>query len=206
MRIIWKDILGYEGIYQVSNTGMVKSLNYSNTKKPRILKQSLTYDGYPKILLSKDGKRTNYDVHVLVARAFVPNPLNKPQVNHIDGNKLNNHSSNLEWCTPIENTRHAIANGLRSTSARSYKRNGEHYASKPILQYSLDGDFIKLWDCYSEAARFYNCDPCSLVNCTKGRIQTVRGFIWRPYDGNGIVKNIQVQHIRNRKSIERKYS
>lgn len=205
MSELWKDIPGYEGLYQVSNTGKIKSLNYLNTKKEHLLKQSLTYDGYPKLALSKNGKKTNFDVHILVAKAFVHNPANKSQVNHIDGNKLNNNASNLEWCTPKENTNHAIKAGLRQASNIKYTHGKEHHGSKPVLQYDLDGNLIKVWDCFSDAARFYNCNPASIVNCTKGRIQTIRGYVWRQYNGSCLEDKIVLPHIRNRESLINKY-
>lgn len=117
---IWKDIEGYKGYYQVSNCGRVKSLQRFKScgkggfiQKERIMKQSLTTTGYKKVELSKDGKRKSMKVHRLVAMAFIDNPDNKPDVNHIDGNPLNNHLVNLEWCTESENINHAIRTGLK---------------------------------------------------------------------------------------------
>ena len=92
---IWKDILGYEGLYQVSNYGRVRSLKYG---KEKILKQQINTDGYLHIDLYKNKKRKNYNVHRLVTIAFLENPNNYPQVNHKDENKQNNHIDNLEWC------------------------------------------------------------------------------------------------------------
>ena len=118
---VWKDIEGYEGLYQVSNFGNIKSLpkvrhNGRGTyiQKEKILKPSNTSTGYKKIELCKDGKRKGFKVHRLVAIAFIPNPDNKPEVNHIDGNKINNNIDNLEWVTSSENTIHAYETGLNS--------------------------------------------------------------------------------------------
>ena len=115
----WKDIKNYEGLYQVSNLGNVKSLerNKSNGKglvkiDEKILTQNITNWGYCKVALYKNGARKYYKVHRLVAEAFIPNPNNKEQINHIDGNKLNNNVNNLEWNTRIENMNHARINGL----------------------------------------------------------------------------------------------
>lgn len=108
---VWKDIEGYEGIYQVSSIGEVKSIFYN--KKPKILKRSKTTTGYYKVELYKDKNRKSFKVHRLVAKAFILNPESKPNINHIDGNPLNNHVNNLEWCTQKENVLHAIETGLK---------------------------------------------------------------------------------------------
>lgn len=115
----WKDIEGYEGIYQVSNYGNVKSLarQRRNSKgiymqKEKLLSLTNTSTGYKKVELVKNGKKKGYKVHRLVAMAFIDNPENKPEVNHIDGNKINNHVDNLEWVTSSENSIHAYKTGL----------------------------------------------------------------------------------------------
>ena len=101
MKEIWKDIEGYEGKYQVSNMGRVKTLNYRNSGKEQILHSNPT-GGYCIVGLCKT-KRKTYYIHRLVAAAFVPNPENKPEVNHINHNKRDNRASNLEWVTQYEN-------------------------------------------------------------------------------------------------------
>lgn len=119
MNEIWKDINGYEGLYQVSNTGKVKSLVGWNGRKyvPRekILSKTKTSTGYYKVELAKCKTKKSFKVHRLVAMAFIPNEESKPHINHKDGNPLNNNVDNLEWCTPKENIEHAIATGLRKT-------------------------------------------------------------------------------------------
>lgn len=111
---IWKDIEGYIGLYQLSNLGRVKSLSRFNSRTERILKtNSVSKSGYIIICLSKDNIKFGIALHRLVAEAFIPNPEGKMQVNHIDGNKLNNTVDNLEWNTASENTIHAINNKLR---------------------------------------------------------------------------------------------
>lgn len=123
---IWKDIEGFEGYYQVSNYGQVKSLDryiectngdihYTRHVPERILRQQLDCDGYYRINLIRSNHEKGFGVHRLVAQAFVPNPENKPTVNHIDGNKQNNHVSNLEWATYQEQNDHAVKLGLRSS-------------------------------------------------------------------------------------------
>lgn len=112
---IWKDIAGYEGKYQVSNLGRVRSLQYHNTKGIRrigYLKTAVDNKGYLRCALSKNNKLTTFKVHRLVASAFISNEENLPQINHKDGNKLNNHVKNLEWCNNSQNQLHAYATGL----------------------------------------------------------------------------------------------
>lgn len=117
----WRDIKGYEGYYQISNKSRVKSLARKRHKtkhgkggwlKERILKQSVNSDGYFTVVLTKKGIRKPYKVHRLVAKYFIPNKEGKPEVNHIDGDKLNNDIGNLEWVTKAENVRHAYKNNL----------------------------------------------------------------------------------------------
>jgi hypothetical protein len=120
---IWKDISDYEGLYQASSLGRIRSLDrYKITKnrygkikakiKGIFLKPSINHDGYYEIVLSKNGKSKMFRLHRVIAKTFLDNLENKPQVNHIDGNKLNNNINNLEWCTCKENINHAWENGL----------------------------------------------------------------------------------------------
>lgn len=120
MAEIWKDIEGYEGLYQVSNYGKVKILpkfrnNGTNgyVSKEKLMKQCKHNLGYLFVVLSKNGKYKHFYVHRLLTQAFIPNPDNKPHVNHIDGNKQNNSIDNLEWCTAKENVIHAFKTGLK---------------------------------------------------------------------------------------------
>jgi len=115
----WKSIAGYEGIYEVSNCGNVKSLNYRTTGNQNLLSLFLTglrKRRYRLVHLSIAGKAKKMQVHRLVAMAFVPNPENLPCVNHIDNDPLNNHATNLEWCTVRYNTSHGY--GFRKTSSK----------------------------------------------------------------------------------------
>lgn len=126
---IWKDIKGYEGMYQVSNNGLVKSLDrmvkFRGTEVPkrqegRILKPGIS-KGYKKVVLMKDGERRNFSVHRLVANAHISKTSDGyDTVNHLDGDKLNNNATNLEWCSVYGNTIHAIDNGLKPVGSKHY--------------------------------------------------------------------------------------
>lgn len=111
---IWKDIDGFEGLYEISNKGRVKTLKPRRGMKSKEGLIAVTHDswGYPRVLIYKDKKVHAKRIHRLVAINFIPNPLNKVSVNHIDGNKLNNHVDNLEWSTWKENSDHAVMTGL----------------------------------------------------------------------------------------------
>ena len=116
---MWKDISGYEGLYQVSNFGRVKSLprtvrtrSGTGERSERIISGGTYSNDYNFVCLRKNGFNRNHSIHRLVAEAFIPNPSNLPTVNHIDGNKQNNYVENLEWCTQGENLKHAIKIGL----------------------------------------------------------------------------------------------
>jgi hypothetical protein len=185
MQDIWKDIPGYEGHYQASTSGKIRSTKFfRHNGVTRELKQQHTYDGYCRVALTIKNVQKSVTVHILVAKTFIPNPENKSQVNHIDGNKDNNSVSNLEWVTPKQNIQHSIKLGLRHTELRQYPLGGDHYASKPIYQYDFSGNLIKKWDCVSEAARYYSCNPCTIINCSKGRIKSCKGYMWRSFSEN----------------------
>lgn len=125
---IWKDIIGYEGLYQISNLGNIKALEKSVWNGqgyihfPEIIrKPNPDKDGYLNITLSNCGKVKTYKIHRLVAEMFIPNLKNKPQVNHKDGNKTNNCADNLEWCTNQENQQHAYRTGLKNQKRRKQR-------------------------------------------------------------------------------------
>ena len=181
MEEVWKDIPGYEGRYFASNFGRIKSRNIQH-KQDYILSQINGRGGYLIINIIENGKHVQHSVHQLVASAFIPNPENKPQVNHIDGDKKNNRVDNLEWVTAKENVAHAIRTGLANHHGMKGKFGALNHCSKPVFQFSKSGELIKRWDCISEAARFYNHKPCQIINVCAGRLKTCAGFIWRYTD------------------------
>ena len=173
---IWKDIKGYEGKYQVSNKGRIKSLSRAiphlggfRVIPERIMVQHVSSTtGYYMVHLCKDKKYEWMLTHRIVAMTFIPNPNNLPFVNHKDEIKTNNEVSNLEWCTPAYN--------LDYSNVRQKQRDA---ISKEIEQYDFDGRFIKRYkNCY-EAGRILNVSPSSLRLCCIGKIGSCRGFIWK---------------------------
>ena len=183
MREIWKDIAGYEGIYQVSNLGNVKSLSFGpkNIRRSgnvKLLRQTPSNCGYYKVELYNNGKSKILYVHRLVAQTFLPNPNNKPQVNHIDGNKAHNSVDNLEWVTRSENQKHAFKTGLTKSPMKG-KFGKLNPLSKKVDQYDTNGNFIKTWDSIADISRFYACSRSTISNCLNGRIKTCKGYIFK---------------------------
>lgn len=154
---IWRDIDGFDG-YQVSNLGNVRSLNYNGTGNVQILKSSLSGSNraYKSVSMQVADKVIRRNVHRLVARAFIPNPNDLPEINHIDENGTNNKVSNLEWCDRIYNL-----NCNRTQKFSDSK-------SIPILQLNLEGTLVKEWKSQTEAARVLGLDLGSLSHCLHG--------------------------------------
>lgn len=179
MQEIWKDVVGYEGLYKVSNFGNVMSFQPNCRNHSQYL-APFDNGGYFRVTLTKNRKRTNHLVHRLVADAFIPNPESKEAVNHIDGCKTNNHIDNLEWVTKGENTRHAIKIGLRPSyvTPKGYKRT-KRYRSKKVYQYDKNGNLLKEWDCAIEAAEALGFTKNFILRCCRGERMTYMGFIWR---------------------------
>ena len=160
---IWKDIKGYEGDYQVSSYGRVKS--YKNGKE-KILKPRLTTRKYLQVHFCKNKIVKNFQVHRLVALAFLPNPQNFPHINHKDENKMNNNLENLEWCDAKYNN--------------NYGNHGKRISEslgKKIDQYTLDGKFVKEWESTMECER-NGYDHSNVAACCRGKRKTYKGFIW----------------------------
>jgi hypothetical protein len=164
---VWKDVVGFEGKYQVSNLGNVKSMDYGRTKQERLLKPATTDYGYLRCGLRKDGHTKMMHTHRLVAEAFIPNPDNKRDVNHINGVKTDNRVENLEWCTEQENNVHALKMGIRKP-----------YTIK-LLQYDMQGAIIREWNSSAEAERSTGISQGNIRNCCHGKRPSAGGYIWR---------------------------
>lgn len=169
MEEIWKDIVGYEGLYQVSNLGNVRSVK----RKVKLLRHGQDKErGYKNVILYRNGTRKMWLVHRLVAIAFVNNPENKPQIDHIDGNPSNNVVTNLRWCTVKENLNFELAHRNRINSHTQIK-------GKKIKQFTQNGDLINEWDSISSAARFFNITREGIRDCCLGKQKTAFGYIWK---------------------------
>ena len=172
----WRDVKGYEGIYQVSNEGRVKALeryvdNFWGTKqyvRERILKSYPT-KGYLTLSLSKNGVPKKFYVHRLVAEAFITNPNNYPQINHRDENTQNNKVENLEWCDSKYNMNYGTIK--ERCKLNQPKR-------KKVFQYTLDGDLVKIW-CSSRECGKDGFIQSGVSACCRGKIKNYKGFIWR---------------------------
>ena len=171
MEEIWKDIPGYDGWYQVSNIGRVKSYKYG---KEQILKP---YDlkGYNRIALCVDDKRKHILVHRLVAETFIPNPLNLPCINHRNEIKTDNSVYNLEWCDHKYNNSYGT-HGLKISNKLKGRKNS--WLAKTVLQYTLDGQLVREWSSTRECGR-NGFDQGAVSKCCRGEIKQYKGFIFK---------------------------
>jgi hypothetical protein len=170
---IWKDVVGYEGYYQVSNLGRVKSLPRVNSKYPEtILKQWYIRKGYLQCQLSINNIRKAFYVHRLVAIAFIENPNNLPFINHKDEIKSNNVVYNLEWCTNIYNVNYGTGRIRARASLISKSR------ARPLLQFSIDGKFIRQFKSLKEAS-LCGFPKSSISRCCNGLYPSAVGFKWQ---------------------------
>jgi|LGOV01.1.fsa_nt_gb hypothetical protein len=158
---IWKDIKDYEGLYQVSNMGRISNFKH-------IMKLSIDTGGYPKVKLCNKTKHITHIVHRLVAITFIPNQLNKSQVNHIDGNKLNNRITNLEWVTQSENMLHAYKNNLNKNTTK-----------KQVQMLSLDGIVLNTFKSISLASKQTRINRGNISSCVNGNLKTAGRKRWQ---------------------------
>lgn len=176
--------------YKINTKGEVFSYLKPTVGKGRIiadqgkkLKPFKTNKGYLKVTI----RNKNLSVHRLVAMAFIDNPLNKPQINHIDGNKENNEVSNLEWVTNSENHKHKMDNNLnvapKGEEHYLYGKKGDkHHSSRKVVQLSLSGEYLNTFGSIREGGRYLGIDYTSIVKCCRGKIKSSGGFKWVYYD------------------------
>ena len=177
---VWRDINDYEGLYQVSNFGRVRSLDRQawngrvwHDKKGVLLALRKHNAGYLAVTLSKEGKAGYFLVHRLVGEAFLERPPNKSEVNHIDENKHNNHVENLEWVTPKENMNH----GTRvERCLDKFKETG---FVKKVVQMDLEGNFIAEYESQIEASRQTGVRQGNISSAILGKYKTAGGYKWK---------------------------
>ena len=188
MEEIWKDIEGYEGIYQVSNLGRVRSLDRYYTKPhPRngvptkyfkrgsIITNHTLRNGYTNVMLKFEGGKKNFMVHRLVAKAFVPGYFEGADVNHKDSNRQNNHADNLEWMTRRDNL---MYNNDKNASAMEQIHRSQR---KPIIQMTMDGEYIREWPSIYAAHLALGLDSKSISGACRQRygMKTCGGYRWK---------------------------
>lgn len=180
----FRSVKGYEGIYEISNYGRCRRISYNTSDKeakiaqfglPHYLKPNESQDGYYRYALCVDNKTKLVPAHRLVLLAFdVPNPYNKPMVNHIDNNPKNNYIENLEWCTHTENMAHMIKQGRKVTY-----RGKDHVESKCVLQYDKNGNLINEYGSSGEASRKTGFLSGHIREACRGTLKTYKGYIWK---------------------------
>ncbi len=185
---LWKPIPGYEKDYEVSSIGNVRSLRFANKgegKKGigiRNLKPILSSHGYYVVNLHKNGHMKQFLVHRLVAQAFIPNPHNYQVIDHIDTITTNNNIGNLRWCTPKDNVNNPISSKRRIEKCKRIfqgKFGKDSFVHREVLQYTLDGIFIKEWECMSDAWKSLGIDSGSITKACKGIQKSAGGYIWK---------------------------
>lgn len=188
----WRQVAGYEGIYEVSNLGNV----YSHVSK-RNLKNQIDWKGYVRMSLTKNRINTKARLHRLVAIAFIDNPDNYLEVNHKDEIKLNNYANNLEWCTTQYNNSygtkrerlsaylkgHAVSEETRlkisqSNLGKKGVKGAKNNRSKPILQYDLDMNFINRYESIGQAAKLNSFNHSAIICCCQGKYKKYKSSIW----------------------------
>lgn len=176
----WRPIKGYEGLYEVSNMGNVRSLDRVGYQrhwqgglsryfhKGHILKPHKRSNGYMCITLKKDGQKITHNIHRLVAISFIPKPNGKDCINHLDANPQNNDVSNLEWCTQSENIQYAYDHGTKTPPHQ-----------KKVGQYDFDGNLIKIWNSQTEPEKALGIFQANIYKVCNGKRKQAGGYIWR---------------------------
>ena len=175
---IWKDIKGFEGLYKVSEKGCVYSMPRPGTKGGLL---EYIYDGtYYRVSLYKNGVRKRFFVHRILMETFVPNPLKKPEVNHIDGVKTNNDLKNLEWVTRSENQLHAYSIGLQKPNVREAHKVRHEQTKRKVVQLDMNGKEIQVFNSIQEAAKHIGKDDGTHISAVaRGKRNSTGGFKWK---------------------------
>ena len=178
MEEVWKPVPGYEGLYEVSNLGNVRSINWRNTGVVKNLYLKTHNKGYLQVELAKDGIKKSFVVHRLVATAFLPNPLAYPEVNHKDENKKNNVVENLEWCSRSYNVLYSISS-RKSVKHREYCSRNSKNSSLKVQQIAKDGTVIKVWSNSREVFLQTGMSDWSISECCRGNRKSAYGYFWQ---------------------------
>lgn len=185
MREEWRDIKGYEGLYQVSSIGRVKHLAIVKTKgtgnyarNERLCKIRTMKNGYLIVDLYKNNHRKTLLVHRIVAMAFIHNPNNYPCVNHIDSNRGNCNAENLEWCTVSYNHKYSYDTNNRRDKMNWRHGRENHNARAVLMLDKTTNEVIRRFDCIMDAERELHILNNSICSCLKGRYKTAGGFRW----------------------------
>lgn len=189
MEEIWKEITNYEGLYEVSNLGRIKSLKrITNGEKYGVhkLNEKILKNGkcgnYNIVVLRKNGKSKTLYVHRLVAKAFINNPNNYKEVNHKDGNTTNNNVENLEWCNRSYNIKHSYVILNRKKAIQGLKEYIKKHKKK-VNQYDLDGNYIRSWNCIKDAENFYGIKSIGKICiCCQHKRKSAFGYKWEYVD------------------------
>lgn len=189
---MWKVIPETDGLYFANEKGQIKSADRLRpvgnkadgrhyVRHGKILAQALNIRGYYCVTIKYlDGRQKTIAVHRLIAKTFLPNPQNKPQINHIDGIKTNNHVSNLEWCTAKENINHAFATGLNKGSKPWKGKTGKlHPNSIPVQAYDKAGNLIAEYESINLAALAVGSSASHISACTRGQRKSAAGYVWK---------------------------
>ena len=186
---IWKDVVEYEGIYKVSSHGRIMRIKKSKGTKRPLIKPIKNLSGLY-VTLRNCGDDSLKKIHRIVLESFIGIKLDKPQVNHLDGNRWNNNINNLEWCTQSENIKHSHHELVRDYSA--YGEN--HGNSKSISQYDKSDNFINTYGSVNEAGRQLKIFFGNIAKCARGERKYAGGFIWK-YENKEITAKSEVSHI-----------
>ena len=199
MHEVWRPVTGYNGRYEVSNLGEVRSLERTKRNNggaqripSHVMRQSQNHKGYKIVHLSKDGANTWVMVHRIVALAFIPNPEGKPQVNHIDGDKNNNAANNLEWVTNAENMRHAVENGLNNPwpmLRAAHSKESREKTSRSLQRAVIRSDG-KVYESVNDAARDNDVTHGAVSMNIHGKTKKCNGFTFSFVDDGASVAKL----------------
>lgn len=182
MAEMWKAVVGFEGFYEVSNEGRVRSLDrtiidvdgHKRNYKGGLLTPCDAGKGYRNVMLQAEGKRRTPRLCRVVAEAWIPNPDNLPQVNHKDENKANDRADNLEWCSAVYNTNYGT--GIRRRAVK---------ISRKVAQLDLNGNVVAIWKSIREAEAALGIDNSHISRCCRGKLKQTGGYRWQYVDTRG---------------------